>query len=712
MNKDLDDALVSELGFSRKPPERAGLQQAIGAFLGTHLEQKTQIQVSSIEVIYDGSDVLLISATASGKTEAALIPVCARLANDYDRPVALYLAPTRALLNDLHRRVEAPLHQLGVEAAVRHGDRRLPRSVDRLRVVFTTPESLDVLLSRHNPLLERARFVIIDEIHQLYGEPRGDHLGFLLRRLECHAGSRIQRIALSATVGNPDEVARWLCPQREPARVITSSQARHVSADFRWTPSTSELRDLLEHSGVDKTLCFANSRRRCEDIYLQLRDLYPLQTFVHYSTLTADQRHYVEAGFKAAQQAVCVTTSTLELGIDIGSIHDILLADPPSTVAGFLQRVGRGGRRGPTNHVTIAPRHTLELLQYVALLGLAEGNVVEERAAGQPYSIFVQQIFSHLAGKRRLVVHPGEIVEQLGTPPWLGLGQVTAILSALAEKGYLRREPGSPLYGVGDELEILMEKGRIYTNISDQETGIAVFHSGRLLATLPLASQRVTPGSVILFAGRFWRVTVQSDRGIWVELANAVPNPVRPVWGGRMALSANSLVARAMRTILLAPPALSGHRLDMACTARLNSLCDRVADLRTVSDTVWHQRRANKHIYYTFAGASENELISVLFHEAGARCSPSRRAEGIALEGPEPLDFSLLPDDIEEIRGAVDAHWRRLASSISVGPYFELLPAALKRAETAARFGQAVDLDGVLALAGCGVTTVDLDLVS
>jgi len=711
MSDELSDYLVSELGFARKPPSRAGLQRAIDAFLGLHLEQRTPIQEQAIEVIYDGADVLLISATASGKTEAAMVPVAARLLSDPESPMAVYIAPTRALLNDLHRRLEAPLHQLGLEARIRHGERSLPANTSAIRVLFTTPESLDVLLSKNSSLLRRARYVITDEIHQIFGMSRGDQLAFLLQRLEHFAGERIQRVALSATVGDPGEIATWLCPQREPAQVIAVSGGRRIIASFSWLSDLSTVRRLVHDSEYDKILCFVNSRRRCDDVYLVLRDLPPYESFVHYSTLTKNQREYVERGFKAAQMAVCVATTTLELGIDIGSIQKVILIDAPATVNSFLQRIGRGGRRGQHTYVTVTPQDPLGVLQFATMLRLAENGQVEARAAGHPYSVLIQQIFSILAGKRRFCIHPDELAKQFETFSWLTSVQIHAILDSLVDQEFLRREPGQRVYQVDSELEELIHRKQIYTNISGQDAGTPVFHSGRLLAYLPLTPNQIRHGNVILFAGRFWQISGISNRGLTVDLVRPVPNPVRPVWGSRGAFATSSLLAQGMRDLLLSQPDLADHQLDAECSLGLETLYSRTANLQAAREAVWHELVGGEHVYYTFAGATENQILRLLFEELGMPCEVAKGGEGIALTSKDPLDFDCLPDDAEQVAASVATHWRRFAGWVSTGPYFEHLPAALRRDETVAQIATSAVVKQVASLSGAPVVPVDLQLV-
>lgn len=711
MSDQLADYLASELGLELKPPRRAGLRQAITAFLGPHLEQPTPIQAQAIEVIYDGADALLISATASGKTEAAVIPIAARLMRAGGGAIALYIAPTRALLNDLHRRLEAPLHRLGLEARVRHGERPLPKKVETIRVLFTTPESLDVLLSKNSSLLRKVKYVIVDEIHQIFGTPRGDQLGFLLQRLEHFAGDCIQRVALSATVGDPTEIAEWLCPQQEPAQVIATPDQRSIVADFCWLTDLSLLRQGLVNGGSDKILIFVNSRRRCDDVYLSIRDLEPYDTFVHYSTLTKAQREYVERGFKSAPLAVCVATTTLELGIDIGSIQKVVLIDAPHSVSSFLQRIGRGGRRGDSNYVTVTPSNALELLRFAAMLWLAENSQVETGVVGHPHSVLNQQIFSIIAGKSKLRIHPDNIADQFSVFNWLQPASIEAMLERLVDKDLLRRPPERHTYEVGPVLEDFIHRRHIYTNILGQGSGTPVFHEGRILAHLPLRPNQITHGNVILFAGRFWRIISISDRGLTVEIARPVPMPVRPVWGSRGAFAASPMLAQGMRSLLLSQPDLSAHQFDQECARQLELLYSRVSDVRAFGEALWYERTGTKYVTYTFAGALENQVLRMILHANGMPCEPRARAEEIALLSEEPLNFDCLPDSTEEVEAIIASQWRRFAGWINTGPFFEYLPAAHKQDETLAQVANKGLIETVKGLRGSAMVPVDLQLV-
>ena len=541
-SKNWREMLQEELGVESTDPSRL-LESAKSAFLHQHQGQLTAIQQASVPVIYAGKNALLVSATASGKTEAVTIPIAAKLLASSGKEVCVYIAPTRALLNDLHERVTAPLYHLGIRHAIRHGDRPLAKKDEELQVLFTTPESLEVLLCRDAPFLSKARYAVVDEIHQVYGTPRGAQVQFLLERIKSKTGSPLQRVALSATVGDEKELACWFQGSDSEVEIFSTGRQRDILPDIRWLDDPALLRGIIRSLDCKKVLVFTNSRRRCDDVFVILRDLQPYSVFVHYSSLEKEQREYVERHFKLSEFAICVATPTLELGIDIGSIEAVILYDPPSSVGSFLQRIGRGGRRSGATQASMTPRRPLELLQFCAVTDLASAGVLECSPGGHFYSVLVQQIFAMVAAKHHHRIHRDEIAELCEPWTWIQLEDQEEILTALDGRHYLRYEHGWHSYQMGPRLADLYNDAKIYSNIANGGAGVPVFYQGRRLAYLPIPLLQVRLGQTILFAGRYWEITSVSSDSIRVRPGQPVSNPIRPRWGGRGVFGVNSLLA-------------------------------------------------------------------------------------------------------------------------------------------------------------------------
>jgi ATP-dependent Lhr-like helicase len=267
---------------------------------------------------------------------------------------------------------------------------------------MTTPESLEVMLIS-SKVPSRAMFahlqaVVIDEIHAFAGDDRGAHLTALLERLSRFCGRDIQRIGLSATVGNPEEILSWLRgTSRRPGRLIDPPRptaSSEVALDFVGSlPNAAKVIAGLHQGG--KRLVFVDSRRRVEQLGEHLGSL-GVQTFLTHSSLSADERHQAEQAFETGSNCVIVATSTLELGIDVGDLDAVIQVDAPPAVASFLQRMGRTGRRsGARQNATILCTTGEELAIAAALLRLWKSGFIEpvepERRA---FHVLAQQLMA------------------------------------------------------------------------------------------------------------------------------------------------------------------------------------------------------------------------------------------------------------------------------------------------------------------------------
>jgi ATP-dependent helicase Lhr and Lhr-like helicase len=357
---------------------------------GLGFEKETPVQTVAIPAILSGQNVLIISPTGSGKTEAALLPVFEKIRKSGETfgTKALYITPLRALNRDMWKRITywAKLLELTVE--VRHGDTsqsdRRRQALNPPDILITTPETLQVLLvgSRLRTNLKSLQYVIVDEIHQLASDRRGSQLSFGLERLEKLVGRPVQRIGLSATVGNPEDVAKFLCGDSKDYRIVDTSQIRKMaeyavempiptkeddlqSRELFVTPHTvarlQRIIDLIE--GHERTLIFVNSRTTAEELGSRLGML-GIKAGVHHGSLPREERERVEQEFKDGIIRAMVSTATLELGIDIGSVDLVIQYMSPRQVNSVIQRVGRSGhtllRKSEGIILSVSPEDALE----------------------------------------------------------------------------------------------------------------------------------------------------------------------------------------------------------------------------------------------------------------------------------------------------------------------------------------------------------------
>lgn len=309
-----------------------------------------------------GHNVLFAAPTASGKTEAAVAPVYQRHISFRRRNLStIYVAPTKALVNDLHERLVAYLETRQAGAIARYtGDRHEFRTASGAFCLLATPEALDSLQLRRPEMLAGVRAVIVDEIHLLHGQPRGQQLRHVIARIGKAAAppesprDRFQLVGMTATLDDMAGVAKiWL---GTGAKVLSHGAPRDidlqlVDIDVDGDPDRERAGALarwLERAAAEKVLVFANSRNGAHALAAHLhRELegkrWPVH--LHFGVLAATERERVEDDMRRKRYGVCVATTTLEIGIDIGDVDTVVLSDPPRSVSGFLQRIGRGNRR-------------------------------------------------------------------------------------------------------------------------------------------------------------------------------------------------------------------------------------------------------------------------------------------------------------------------------------------------------------------------------
>jgi ATP-dependent Lhr-like helicase len=359
-----------------------------------------------IPSVLSGQHLIVLAPTAGGKTEAAFFPVVSRMLTEgWSDLSVLYVCPIKALLNNLDLRLERYCTLVGRRSTLWHGDvgqsarRRIQKEPPDC--LLTTPESLEVMLDSQSidsvALLSNLRAVIVDEIHAFAGDDRGWHLLSVLGRITKLAGREIQRIGLSATVGNPEALLGWLAGScRGERRIFLPPPAKPASADVQldFVGSLDNAAILISrlHRG-EKRLVFIDSRARAEKLAARLRQL-DVSTFVTHSSLSPEQRHQAEHAFANRDNCVIVATSVLELGIDVGDLDRVIQIDSPSTVSSLLQRMGRSGRRpGTTRNCLFLATDDESLIQAAGLIELwASGYVESVVPPPEPYHVFAQQL--------------------------------------------------------------------------------------------------------------------------------------------------------------------------------------------------------------------------------------------------------------------------------------------------------------------------------
>ncbi|MEW2354076.1 DEAD/DEAH box helicase [Spirillospora sp. NPDC029432] len=524
-------------------------------------------------------DVLVSAATASGKTEAAFLPICSALASGPPRSGfgAVYVGPLKALINDQFGRLEQLCEQLRIPVHRWHGDVDASRKAKLVKqpsgIVLITPESLEALFVNRGTqvpaMFQPVGHIVIDELHSFIGTERGAQLQSLLHRLELAVRRSIPRIGLSATLGDMDAAADFLRPGRgSAAKLVTSAsdaqelrlQVRgYLNADPRHTKDGAEDGDDPEHTiGIGRiaiadhlfralrgsnNLVFANSRANVEELTDMLvsrcrRAGVPNEFVPHHGNLSKEIREDTEARLKDRSLPITgICTSTLEMGIDIGSIVSVAQIGAPPGVAALRQRLGRAGRRGgPATLRMYAPEPEitaksppqdelrLQLVQVIATVNLLLNRWYEPPDTGGLHlSTLIQQLLSMIS--QHGGVTPRDAYQVLcahGPFRHITPQLYATLLRDLGTADLIRQEPdGLLLHGLAGE------------RIANHYTFFAAFASpeeyrlvtgSRTLGSLPTA-QPLLEGGLLIFAGKRWKIVAVDQRAKVVQLT--------PAGGGR-----------------------------------------------------------------------------------------------------------------------------------------------------------------------------------
>lgn len=522
-------------------------------------------QRAAIPPVLAGRNILLACPTASGKTEALFAPLIARVLEGGSITSdirVLAIAPTRALVNDLHARLERTLEELGITCGRQTSDHRMGAKPPFL--LITTPESLDSLLARRTKygadgkpeghLLQNVEAVFIDEAHLFDNTARGDQLLWLLARLRrlkrsataAAASTRsIQVCAASATVSSPEVLARRLLGPDAAVIAVPGGRELLVYDDGAiepWAPINADdtvetvlrrlplpadggaLESLAEFvwqamsrdstRPVRKVLVFVPSRSLCDELSTVLRQYLESRrqaaVFAHHGSLDKAIREASEQGFGSARDAVLVATSTLEVGVDIGDVDVVALIAPPADTNGLLQRIGRSGRRLGITRVVAIARSPIDRFAMASMLIAARDGICDPIRYGRRWSVCVQQVSSFVrqgpsAGRRI-----SDVVE-LASQVWPEDGAQGAqlVVDHLIEEGLLESSQGGRLR-FGETWQHVWDGMGMHGNIDGGATGTPVVDAvtGETLAHIPAGSQ--VPERISI-AGANW--TVRQGRG-------------------------------------------------------------------------------------------------------------------------------------------------------------------------------------------------------
>lgn len=524
-----------------------------------------EIQISAARVILESEDNLLLSSsTASGKTEAAFFPIIANIVSD---PVAassvsvLYVAPLKSLINDQFYRLEELLDESGIEVTHWHGDVGQSHKSKLLKnptgILQITPESLEsMLMNRANDiprLFASLKFVVIDEIHAMLGEDRGNQVICQLSRIARLIGYSPRRVGLSATIGDVELAAKWLgagSGRRTVAPVPPKAKLRwRLGAEHFYIQNPNEIQTgspsletaaqedrggraaldpgyefLYDATADKKALVFSNSREETEYVTATLRQIARSRGdedifLIHHGNLSASLREDAEAKMKdeSVVKAVTCATVTMELGIDIGRLERVCQVGSPTTVSGFLQRLGRSGRRGTPPEMIMLYREEVplpnaplpeiipwELLRGIGIVELysSERFIEPPRFKKMPLSLAFHQTLSILASGGELSAK--ELASRiLSMPPLESISRedYRILLVSMINDDYLEFTEEKRII-IGLKGERLINSFKFYAVFKDSEDFTVRCDSEEIgtITTPPPVGDRFA------LAGRVWEV--------------------------------------------------------------------------------------------------------------------------------------------------------------------------------------------------------------
>ena len=605
------------------------INERLKNFLAYHEKWKSfnSLQKEAIPIILGKNDTLIIAPTASGKTESCLIPIFDDILKNGLEPVSvLYVAPLKALINDMYNRIGRWGNHFNLTVTKWHGDVSKHKKDKFIKnptdFLLITPESLEVILinKKHEEkkkIFKNLKYIIIDEIHYFIDSDRGIQLNSLLNRINKYIDNETVKIGLSATVGNPKTVAKWL-NYKFPAKIITNKENRV----FQYKVFYGDEEDISKHLrgyANKKILIFALSRSNVEKIYNKLKtDLNIKNTFIHHSSIDKSQRESSEKKFKQYNNGLMVSTSTLELGIDIGNIDIIFQVNSPPEVSSFLQRIGRGGRKSKIQRSIIITKDWGTLITLAEIILMDENKIEKVKISTNSKDIYFHQILSSVFEKRQ--IKEKELFYDLKDClvfSDISKEEFKRIINFMVEKEFLDKYENYLSLGYNFEKKFGKGNFKEFYAVFCPNYDYHVKERGKEIGTIdPLFALRLKVGESFILGGKKWRIIYIDNKRFTIKVNHDLSSKKDiPQWFNE-GPPLNYLITRKVYGIL------TGDSIEKYLKTFDEKSKDLIFDVKKLANESGFQKgiipieinsKTGKVFIYTFAGDKVNKLLSTIF---------------------------------------------------------------------------------------------------
>jgi ATP-dependent Lhr-like helicase len=499
------------------------------------------IQTASITRILGSDDnYILASRTASGKTEAAFLPILSKVDFNELGVQVLYISPLIALINDQFYRVEELFKNLDVDVVKWHGEANKTVKDKLIKnpkgIVLITPESLEAMLANKpfnvRQLFSNLKYVVIDEIHSFIGTDRGIQLKSILSRLQQVNYRSFSIVGLSATMSEENKFleVKEFTGNVEKTKILIDRTTKEINALFRYFKNEGNelplelLKDLYIETKDNKVLIFPNSRARAEEVAVKLRKISDrvkghTNYFSHHSSIDREIREYVEYFAKNNnRQNFCIScTSTLELGIDIGSVDEVVQIDATHSIASLIQRVGRSGRKdGEISNLYLYATNKWSLLQSIACwLLYKEGFIEPPQKSEKPYDILIHQALSITKGCSGIkLTDLINLLSKNSAFKQIESFEIEEILNHLIEIDFLEKLQHEVIIGIEGEKVV---NSRDFYSVFKTEENFKVINAGNKIGEIPFSPQIIEEENILLSA-RIWKIKFVDHKAKKIEV--------------------------------------------------------------------------------------------------------------------------------------------------------------------------------------------------